>query len=317
MGMSKQDRLFYILNLLQARKNLNAEKLAVECGVTERSIYRDIVALSEANIPIYYDNGYKLASNNFLPPFNFDFEEYLCIRLAIESCPLNETGKYRRILQKVRAKIETRLSDTVRDRSRFSPQTTHVDIPVSQEQERGEEFYGRIEQAADTCHCLKLKYDSVKSGLSERIVEPYFIIFKGRAFYFVAFCRLRNELRTFRLDRVVGIELTGDRFVRRNDVTPESYFDQSWLVYSGDPVKVVVHFTGDAARVVQSGKHHPDESIRDLGNGKVEYTVVTRGLDEIQRWILGFGRAAIVISPPQLRENLAVIGHYLDKTYNL
>ncbi|MEA3297788.1 MAG: WYL domain-containing protein [candidate division Zixibacteria bacterium] len=314
--MSKQDRLFFILNLLRARRNLNAGKLAAECGVTERSIYRDVVALSEANIPIYYDNGYKLASDNFLPPLNFDFEEYLCVRLAIESSPLNETGKYRRILQKVRAKIEARLSDTVRDRNRFSPLTTHVDIPVSKEQERGEEFYGRIEQAADTCHCLKLKYDSITSGLSERIVEPYFIIFKGRAFYFVAFCRLRNELRTFRLDRILDIELIGDTFVRRNNITPESYFNQSWLVYSGDPVKVVIHFTGAAVRVVQSGIHHPDESIRDLGNGRVEYSVVTRGLEEIQRWILGFGCEADVISPSELRENLAVIGRYLNETYN-
>ena len=53
--MAKYDRLLYILNLLRSRKNLNAEMLAAECGVTERTIYRDIIALSDANIPIYYD----------------------------------------------------------------------------------------------------------------------------------------------------------------------------------------------------------------------------------------------------------------------
>ena len=76
MGMAKYDRLLYILNLLRSRKNLNARNIAEECGVTERSIYRDILSLSEANVPIYYDCGYKLASDNFLPPLNFDFDEY-------------------------------------------------------------------------------------------------------------------------------------------------------------------------------------------------------------------------------------------------
>ncbi|RME19381.1 MAG: HTH domain-containing protein, partial [Candidatus Zixiibacteriota bacterium] len=47
--MPKSDRLLYILNLLRTRRNLNAARLAEECGVTERSIYRDIISLSEAN----------------------------------------------------------------------------------------------------------------------------------------------------------------------------------------------------------------------------------------------------------------------------
>ena len=51
MGMAKYDRLLFILNLLRTRRNLNAAMIAAECGVTERSIYRDVIALSEANIP--------------------------------------------------------------------------------------------------------------------------------------------------------------------------------------------------------------------------------------------------------------------------
>ena len=105
MGMAKYDRLLYILNLLRSRKNLNAAKLAEECRVTERSIYRDMIALSEANVPIYYDNGYKLASDNFLPPFNFDFDEYCCLRLALESTPLKTTDKYSKLINQIQAKL--------------------------------------------------------------------------------------------------------------------------------------------------------------------------------------------------------------------
>lgn len=316
MGMAKYDRLLYILNLLRARRNLNAERLADECGVTERSIYRDIVALSEANIPIYYDNGYKLASDSFLPPLNFDYDEYLYLKTALESSPLRTTDKYSLLVKRIKAKVEACLTDAVRKQSRFTPPTTHIDIAMTQEQERAEQFYGVIENAATNCRCLELTYDSIKSGPTQRVVEPYFIIFKGSAFYFVALCRLRDEFRTFRLDRVVDVKLTDERFIKRDGIEAESYFRGSWRVYSGEPVKVVVRFAGAAARVVSSSNHHADELVEMTDDGTVLYTVVCRGLEEIERWILGFGSEAEVLEPPDLREDLAVIGAYLKSTYN-
>jgi len=115
MGMPKYDRLLYILNLLRSRRNLNAGMLASECNVTERTIYRDIVALSEANIPIYYDNVYKYASGNFLPPLNFTVDEYMALRTALVSSPLYRTGHSRQLIKSVKTKIEACLSPKVKE----------------------------------------------------------------------------------------------------------------------------------------------------------------------------------------------------------
>jgi predicted DNA-binding transcriptional regulator YafY len=316
MGMTKYDRLLYILNLLRSRRNMTAGRLAKECGVTERSIYRDILALSEANIPIYYDNGYKLASDSFLPPLNFDYDEYLFLKMAIESSPLKATDKYSGLAKRIQAKVEACLSDSVLQRSRFTPVATHIDIPMTIEQERGERFYGVIEEAATNGRCLKISYDSIQSGQSERVVEPYFIIFKGRAFYFIAHCRLRDEVRTFRLDRVSDVEPSDELFTRQDDIDAKTYFEGSWRVYSGEPVKVVIRFTGSAARVVSLGTHHIAELIEPTDDGAVLYTVTCRGLHEIQRWILGFGIEAEVIAPDELRQEINTIGAYYRDTYD-
>lgn len=317
MGMTKYDRLLHILNLLRARRNMTAGKLADECGVTQRSIYRDILSLSEANIPIYYDHGYKLASDAFLPPLNFDYDEYLFLKMAVESSPLKATDKYSGMVKRIQAKVEAGLSDKVREHSRFTPVATHIDIPMTIEQERGERFYGVIEEAATNSRCLKISYDSIHSGPSERMVEPYFIIFKGRAFYFVAYCRLRDEVRTFRLDRVSAVEPSEELFTRPNDINAESYFEGSWRVYSGEPVRVVIRFTGAAARVVSMGSHHTAELIESADDGAVLYSVTCRGLQEIQRWILGFGAEAEVIAPVELRQELSAIGAYFRDTYDV
>jgi predicted DNA-binding transcriptional regulator YafY len=315
MGMAKYDRLLFILNSLRSRKNLTAKDLAEQCSVTERSIYRDIIALSEANVPIYYDRGYKLASDNFLPPLNFDFDEYSCLKIAVDSTPLAKTEQYGSLLRRIRAKIDAAVSDTVRKRRRFTPQTTHIDIAVTHSGEAEESFYQLLEKAITECCCIELEYLSIQSGESRRIVEPYFVIFRGHAFYFVAFCRSKEEVRTFRLDRIKSLKILKETFNRRDDITPKSYFKGSWEVFSGEPVKVVLKLTGAAARVVLSGQHHASEQKEQHADGSIRYTVTVQGLEEIQRWILGFGNDAEVLSPPELRESLAEIGKYLDQTY--
>lgn len=315
MGMAKYDRLLYILNLLRSRRNLNAAALAVQCGVTERSIYRDIISLSEANVPIYYDNGYKLASDNFLPPLNFTFDEYATLKLTLESSPLAGSPKHRQILKRIRAKVEGSLSQQVKDRRRTAVDTTHIDIAVAKGRKRAEKYYGIIEEAISNNQCLRIRYESIDSGISERVVEPYFIIFRRRAFYFVAFCRLREDFRTFRIDRVESVDPVGEYFLRKRGINPKDYFEGSWEVFSGEPAEVVVRFTGKAARVVKASTHHPNESIEDTSSEDIMYRVTVNGLEEIKRWILGFGAEAEVISPPELRQAMREISGSLQDVY--
>lgn len=315
MGMTKYDRMLHILNLLRTRRNLNALRLAEECGVTERSIYRDIISLSEMNVPIYYDNGYKLASDNFLPPLNFSLDEYHLLNLALESSPLIKTAGYAGIFKSLRAKIESCLSQQVRKERRLIPRTTHIVNPLPGEREKGEKYYDSIEKAISASRQLNIKYESISSGPTERVVDPYFIVFRGHAFYFVAYCHLRNEFRTFRIDRINDVQMLTETFIRNPDIRPETYFEGSWGVYSGETVEIVVAFRGKAARVVGSSTHHPDEKVEALDDGSVRYTVVTRGIEEIRRWILGFGDEAEVVKPAQLRESLRLTGDYLYHKY--
>lgn len=316
MGMAKYDRLLHILNLLRTRRNLNAAYLALECGVTERSIYRDILSLSEANVPVYYDNGYKLASDNFLPPLNFDFDEYTALRLALESSPLKHTDTYRKPLKRIRAKVEASLSDLVKKKRRTAIRTTHVDIALSADSARVERYFADLEKAISESVQLEIVYDSVQSGLTKRLVEPYFIVFRGRAFYFVAYCRERSDFRTFRIDRIRELRLTDTCFRRDTAIDPRRYFEGSWELYSGEPVKVEVSLRGAAARVVQLARHHSNESIEKTGPDSVIYRVTVRGLDEIQRWILAFGGDAEVLEPAELRERMADIAATLASRYH-
>ncbi len=316
MGMAKYDRLLYILNLLRSRKTLNAARIARECEVTERSIYRDIISLSEANIPIYYDRGYKLASDNFLPPLNFTFEEYRCLKLALESTPLENAGAKTALLKQIRAKVEAGLSESTREKKRTARDIARIEIDTTSERRKAERFYSSIETAIDERRCLEMSYETIEHGLTERTVEPHFIVFRGHAFYFVAFCRLRGDLRTFRIDRVQRLVTLEGRFQPRPGVNAGEYFDDSWRLYSGDVVEVTIRFCGSSAKVVTSGQHHPREKVVLADDGTVTYTVSVSGTEEIQRWILGFGAEAEVLSPVSLRAEIEQICLQLAELYS-
>jgi len=315
MGMSKYDRLLHILNLLRSRRTLNAGKLAEECQVTERSIYRDIISLSEANVPIYYDNGYKLASGNFLPPLNFTFDEYSCLKLALESTPLTWAGRKGELLKQIKAKIESGLSEETREKKKTAVDVAYIDIDNTQTRRAAARYYGAIEKAISNQTRLELEYETIEHGLTHRTVDPYFIIFRRHAFYFVAFCNLRKEFRTFRIDRVKKLRSTEARFTRKRGVRASDYFADSWQLYQGDPIEVVVHFRGRAARVVTSSRHHLKEQVETAGEDDAIYRVTVTGTEEIKRWILGFGTEAEVLQPLSLRGELRSIGQHLARLY--
>jgi len=315
MGMAKYDRLLYILNLLRSRRSLNAQRLAEECRVTERSIYRDLISLSEANIPIYYDNGYKLASGNFLPPLNFTFEEYACLILALESSPLARAGGKAETIGQVKAKVESGLSEMTRAQKRTSVDVARVEVGMTTPQRVGTRFYSELEQAISNRQCIDLEYDSIDHGPTRRTVDPYFIIFRRHAFYFVGYCHLRSEFRTFRMDRIKRLTLTKQRFVRVKGVNASDYFSGSWELYQGEPAEVAVRFRGRAARLVAASRHHPGERVESVAEGEILYRVTVNGTEEIMRWLLRFGVDAEVLEPVSLRQELARIGQYLTRTY--
>ena len=122
-----------ILNLIRARKNLSAKDLAKECGVSERTIYRDINAISKADIPIYYDNGYKFFTDAFLPPLNLSLDENLALYMGLNSEDVNSQAALKSAGKTALAKIESLLSETIRDD--YFAIRTHIETHNNQEEQ--------------------------------------------------------------------------------------------------------------------------------------------------------------------------------------
>lgn len=91
-----------------------------------------------------------------------------------------------------------------------------------------------LNNAIDNCKIATIEYDSREKGVSVREVEPMAIVYKERKRHLVAWCRLRGDYRSFRLDRLNSIKLKQEEFARKQDFKIEDFQDEQNGSYDED-----------------------------------------------------------------------------------
>lgn len=314
--MSKSARLLAILNMIRNNRAMSTMRLAEKCQVSERTIYRDILTLAEAGAPLYYDKGYRLLPGTFLPPLNLTVEEYLTLKVALFGTPLSMMKSYSAEIGNLIAKIDAAVNSHITDQLKSQSPRLLIKPKATSDVARGDVIIRLLKQAIDGDNVVRLTYKSISSGETLRRVDPYFVVFRGKAWYLLGYCHLRKEMRLFRIDRIIKVAFTNERFSRDGNVTPEKYFESSWELYSGEPIEVKLRLQGAAAAVVATGKRHATEIVEPRGDGSVVYTVTVAGIEEILRWILGFGGNAEVLAPPELAVRVRHAAKQILKNYS-
>ncbi|MCK4225051.1 MAG: HTH domain-containing protein [candidate division Zixibacteria bacterium] len=166
--MSKYDRLLYVLNLLRGRPGLSASQLARECEVSERTIYRYITSLSSANIPIYFDKGYRLLSDAFLPPLNLTPDDYLVLKMALSSSVFANRSPLRKQAKSVLAKIEANLGPAVKKDMDSLKDVASINVKSTSDFSKLSLMFKLIEQSILNRKSIKIVYESLQSGKSLR-----------------------------------------------------------------------------------------------------------------------------------------------------
>ena len=181
--------------------------------------------------------------------------------------------------------------------------------------ERG--LFQQVESAIRERRQLRLRYyTKSRETWTERILDPYVIVFRGRAWYVVGFCHLRGGVKLFRLDRMEAVEVLLTTFELPKNFSPDAFFAGSWLIEQGETVRVQLRFAPEAARWVRDEQFHESQQTEDLEDGSILYSVCVQGTREITRWILGYGGEVEVLEPESLREEVAAAGRSMAAMYN-
>lgn len=135
----------------------------------------------------------------------------------------------------------------------------------------------------------------------EREVDPYNLWYVNNGLYLVGHDHKENALLTFAVERIQSAKLTNRRF----EIPPDFNFDEfqktAFNVIWGEPQEVKIRFCPSQALYIRERTWHPTQQIETDSDGSIIITLRVADLDEVKRWLIGFGAEAEVVEPQALR----------------
>lgn len=209
---SRLVRLTKITTQLQSKRLITAREIADKYGISIRTVYRDIKTLEESGIPITVEEGkgYRLVEGFTLPPVAFSEEEANALITAEQIILRNKdyslTEQYRSAL----IKIKSVLKQTQKEKVELLED--RLQIRNNPENEKSSSLLMNLQLALTNFQVVQLNYRSLQGHESMRNIEPFAIFSTQENWVLIAHCRLRNEFRSFRLDCIQSMTLTGEVF---------------------------------------------------------------------------------------------------------
>jgi predicted DNA-binding transcriptional regulator YafY len=229
--MPKIDNILAILWMLSSGEKITAKQISEKLEMNIRTVYRYIDTLSTSGVPIISDTGhnggYTLMNNFIEAPLFFDFEEQTSLFHAAVFA--EEAGYYggealNRAISKLskysNQEQETKINKHLNSLEVISRLSSPSMAPLLKE----------LEISVTDGYSVKILYP--KSGekqLKHRLVDPYRFIYWNNKWYVIGFCHLRNEFRSFRVDRIESLMLTENKFKRQENFSASDFFMKNLL----------------------------------------------------------------------------------------
>ncbi len=208
--MNRTDRLYALVEELRARVPypMRATELAARFEVSTRTIERDLLALQEAGVPIWAQpgpgGGYSLNPAATLPPLNLTQEEAVALATALAAMP---AMPFAAAGHSALAKLSEVMAIAPRDTAAHLASRIRVTPLAEQPASPAWEI---IQRALLQAEALRITYQDRSGAETVRTVEPAGLLGTGSGWFLVAWCRLRQGARTFRLDRITQAARTGE-----------------------------------------------------------------------------------------------------------
>jgi predicted DNA-binding transcriptional regulator YafY len=207
--MRRADRLFRLVQLLRGGRLMTARRLAERLEVSERTIYRDVRDLLLSGVPIEGEAGvgYVLRAGFDLPPLMFDAAEIEAVVLGARMARAWGGARLALAAEEALRKIEAVLPAALRARV----DQTRLYAPALRVPDGLRRDLDRLHAAIEAGERVGFGYAAEDGALTQRRVRPLGLFFWGGVWTLAAWCELRCDFRSFRVDRMAAIT-PGERF---------------------------------------------------------------------------------------------------------
>ena len=322
----RASRLVSVLLLLQARGQLTAGELASELEVSERTIHRDVEALSASGVPIYAERGahggIRLVDGYRTRLTGMTGEEAEALFLAGMPGPAAELG-LGTVVAGAQLKVLASLPPELRVRASRLVERFHLDAGDWFRRSQPVPHLGALSDAVWSATRIAIDYDRGE-GPTHRLIEPLGLVLKAGTWYVVA--AVDGQYRTYRVSRVVNAQPTEDRFDRPDGFDLARYWAESSEAYERDVarIEVTVRVRPDRLDIfrdaVGNATVEAAEYLSDPDpDGWLRLRVRLDWPDEAPLTLLRAGPWTEVLAPPEVRTRLAsaaraIFARYEDET---
>lgn len=305
----RADRLISILLLLQNKGKLTTKELSLELEVTERTIHRDMEALSSAGIPVLAERGksggWKLLDQYRTNLTGLKADELRSLLISPSFQMLSDLGLSKE-WNEARQKLVAAMPSSFQKKSFEIWNRIHIDTTAWKQPPEKIEFFKILQQAIWDEKKLQLKYERADGEEIIRVVHPLGLVAKGSTWYLIA--STDDKIRNYRASRIISVTMTNEMFTRPNDFELAKYWQESTQSFIKSLPKYEVEveisptiiprikFTGRFIQVIKI-----DSPAK---NGWIPAHLCFDTEQEALEYILGFGDQIRIVQPNSLKEKI-------------
>lgn len=318
--MSKADHMLSIIWLLKTRNKMTAKQLAEALEINIRSVYRYIDSLCSSGVPIVaesgHNGGYSILKQFKESPLIFHLDEQ---KALIHAAAFAREGGYPFGAALNSAIEKLKKYTTYNQLQEINQHLTAFEVIVPGESSKNECALQRIEIAAAEKKSMIINYQKDEQlQPTLRQIDPYGLItWKGK-WYIIAYCHLRHEMRSFRVNRILSFKETNITFIRPVHFSAREFFLSN--IYPDLSVKeelIVIHIKGSKRIIDELCEHWfisyalLERTCQDAFITLTEKSMLTY----MPHILLNFGRGIEIVEPNILKEkmiNMAaeILAHY-------
>jgi predicted DNA-binding transcriptional regulator YafY len=315
------ERLLLIDTLLRTTERPTTTSLAKELEVSERTVRSDLAFLRDRfNAPLEYSSklGHHYTEVDWrLPSIPLTTGELFALTVGARMLEAYAGSPYALQLRSAIARLSERL-----------PETTWVNVQQLAEEciifgggaqvDLDPDIWHKLEDAcSQRKSVLMTYYTASRDTISERKLDPYLLhVYRGTNLYLIGYCHQRLEFRWFRVDRIKKLEVLAEHFVPDPEFNAKEYIANVFQHEVGDKqLDVEIWFDSKTAPYIRERRWHYSQVIEEHSDGSLTLKMSVRGINDLKRWVMWYGKGAVVKEPPELvalvkAEIQAIAQHY-------
>jgi predicted DNA-binding transcriptional regulator YafY len=306
---SQAARLHDVIRILESRYGATVDELAEECGVTRRTIYRDLDAIRDAGYPLISDpeddgrmlysfiTGYKK-----LPPITFSLEELMTLYLCRGQLGFLSGTPFQDDLDAIFGRIRSSLPPRSVAHLERIAETATPKFQGERDYAAKKELLKELRRALLYQYRIDLSYTPARRDTETYRFDPYTLLFYEGALYLGGYAHNRNALRLFLIDRIEQVTVLKERFEVPEDFSADDLTGTSFGLIDEEHQTIKVRFGAEISHLIRERTWHPSQKLEEEADGALILTFAASGEKEILAWLYSYLPHVQVLEPENLRK---------------